>query len=211
MSEVEAQPKKVHHSTLMAKIRRSIREKNKKDVAEGLFDHELTKDELEIAVKREYAASTGKTFDEDKIRKQLEVNKKLKETKKQEMERVGLNSERKINSTLQTIYSHWIFRKQLENPDFFKDIGSSYADKVSIASKTYKEDPTQFATIEEVIADQEFQDHKKNKSKKEKPMEGEPIKLITSYSSTPVASKPVDGVALLQQNKKNSLRSQVFA
>lgn len=202
--------KKEHPSTVMANIRRSIREQNKKDVAEGIETEILSKEELEIAVRSEYATRKGKPVTKKAIEDKMDLNAVARRAVAERKVEKGIGPEKKANGGRQTIYSYWIHKKELTDPKYFDGVGVLYAERQKLASIEYAKNPSSFPSIEEVNSDTEYQEYRRKKGKKEP--KGEITPLLTKY--TDVISRKVEDpnklLASLHPVKTTSLRDKIY-
>lgn len=205
-------PTKLHPSTIQAEIRRSIIKDNELKYQQGIHDHILTKEELSLAVKKEYRKRQGKDLDVDREIAKMRLNQVAAEAKKEAKKELPQLERAKSTSNAQAIYAYWIWNKEITNPELFAEC-KSYGDKVKIASAYYKhpEYKSTFPTMEEILADVDYQSRKRKTSKKIK--DGPTTELVSDYFT--IIKKPEPAVEskpepLTVENKKSALKARLF-
>lgn len=183
-------PTKLHPSTIQAEIRRSIIKDNQLKYEQGIHDHILTKEELSLAVKKEYRNRQGKDIDVDRELIHMRLNQVASLAKKEAKKDLPQLERAKSTSNLQAIYAYWIWKQEQSNPELFASC-KNYGEKTTIAKQYYHnaEYTSTFPTLEQVMSDQEYQARKKRTSKKS--IDGPTSELVSDYFNVARISQPV--------------------
>lgn len=211
MSNQEVQPK-VHPSTIQAEIRRSIIKDNQLKYQQGIHDHILTKEELSLAVKKEYRNRQGKDIDIDRELINMRLNQVASLAKKEAKKDLPQLERAKPSTNMQTIYAYWIWKQEQTNPELFAEC-RNHGDKTKIASMYYHSPDYKdtFPTIEDVMSDVEYQSRKKTTRKIK---DGPTTELVSDYYNvarlTPQVAQPVQDKPVEQVSKKSAMKARLF-